>query len=121
MLPNISVYLWFFYLCSYNILHDLVDMLSQYNYDWFLNLIVNFFDYNNAWFFNFVVDNYYFVYNTDYSLIITLKVSLCLAFLIVIRGCIPRYRYDFLTKMGWVKFLGYILTIFLITVLFCLI
>jgi NADH:ubiquinone oxidoreductase subunit H len=47
-----------------------------------------------------MTDSFVFVYSTDYSLIITLKVSLCLAFLIVIRGCIPRYRYDFLTKMG---------------------
>ena len=35
-------------------------------------------------------------------------------FLILIRGGVPRYRYDFLTKLGWVKFLGYVLSIFLV-------
>lgn len=41
-----------------------------------------------------------FSYSTDYTLAFTLKLTLCLMFLIVIRGCVPRYRYDFLTKMG---------------------
>jgi NADH:ubiquinone oxidoreductase subunit H len=50
------------------------------------------------------------------TLIFTLKLTICLMFLIVIRGCVPRYRYDFLTKMGWVKFLGYVLSLFLVSV-----
>jgi len=37
------------------------------------------------------------------TFIFTLKLALCLALLIVIRGCIPRYRYDVLTKLGWNK------------------
>lgn len=45
-----------------------------------------------------------------YTQTLTLKFMLGIAVLIVIRGCIPRYRYDFLTKIGWLKFLG--LTIF---------
>jgi len=90
----------------YNIVHDLIIYVTSFN-----DLLI----------FKYISDNYTFIYSTDYSLIITLKISFCLAFLIVIRGCIPRYRYDFLTKMGWVKFLGYVLTIFLITIIFCLI
>ena len=90
----------------YNILHDLIIYTTSFN---------------DLWLFKHISDNYVFIYSTDYSLIITLKISFCLAFLIVIRGCIPRYRYDFLTKMGWVKFLGYVLTIFLITIIFFLI
>ena len=66
-------------------------------------------------------DNFVYIYATDYTLIFTIKITLCLSFLIVIRGGVPRYRYDFLTKMGWVKFLGYVLTIFLISVLLFLI
>lgn len=66
-------------------------------------------------------DNFLYIYATDYTLVFTLKITLCLSFLIVIRGCVPRYRYDFLTKMGWVKFLGYVLTIFLISILLFLI
>jgi len=45
----------------------------------------------------------------------TYKLTLALAFLIAVRGCLPRYRYDFLTKLGWVKFLGQTLTFFLTT------
>lgn len=30
----------------------------------------------------------------------SVKLTLSLMFLIVIRGCVPRYRYDLLTKMG---------------------
>ena len=46
---------------------------------------------------------------------LTYKLTTALAFLIAIRGCLPRYRYDFLTKLGWVKFLGQTLTFFLAT------
>jgi NADH:ubiquinone oxidoreductase subunit H len=38
--------------------------------------------------------------------------------LVFIRGGIPRYRYDFLTKIGWIKFLSLILAVFLSTRLF---
>lgn len=47
-----------------------------------------------------------------FTIVLTIKLAMCLAVLIVIRGCIPRYRYDFLTKIGWVKFLGYVLSFF---------
>lgn len=43
---------------------------------------------------------YYYLFVVDTTTVITLKITLCLMFLIVIRGCIPRYRYDFLTKIG---------------------
>ena len=41
-----------------------------------------------------------FKYSTNYTLIFTFKIVLCLSFLIFIRGGVPRYRYDFLTKIG---------------------
>ena len=62
-----------------------------------------------------------YYYSSDYTLIFTVKVTFCLSFLILIRGGVPRYRYDFLTKIGWVKFLGYVLSVFLLTVFFFLI
>lgn len=83
--------------------------------------ILTFFNLNNELSFQHVRDNFLYIYATDYTLVFTIKITLCLSFLIVIRGCVPRYRYDFLTKMGWVKFLGYVLTIFLISVLLFLI
>lgn len=51
---------------------------------------------------------------SNYPLFFTIKLSLLMMFLILIRGGVPRYRYDFLTKLGWVKFLGYVLSIFLV-------
>jgi len=48
------------------------------------------------------------------ALIMSLKFILLLALLIFIRGGVPRYRYDFLTKIGWIKFLNIVLGGFLI-------
>ena len=61
---------------------------------------------------------YFFAYTglaPSTCLMFAAKLMLCLTFLILIRGGVPRYRYDFLTKLGWVKFLGYVLTVFIIT------
>ena len=53
----------------------------------------------------------------NYTLIFTAKLAVCLVFLSAIRGGVPRYRYDFLTKMGWIKFLGLVLATFLVTLI----
>jgi NADH:ubiquinone oxidoreductase subunit H len=37
--------------------------------------------------------------------------------MVFVRGGIPRYRYDFLTKIGWIKFLSLVLAVFLSTLL----
>ena len=64
------------------------------------------------------------VFQTDTTPVIwfTIKVVLSICLLITIRGGVPRYRYDFLTKLGWVKFLTLVVTLFYITFmlkLFC--
>lgn len=46
-----------------------------------------------------------------------IKFCFCIAFLVLIRGGTPRYRYDYLTKLGWLKFLGFIILIFLSSLL----
>jgi NADH:ubiquinone oxidoreductase subunit H len=43
---------------------------------------------------------------------------LSIALLIFIRGGLPRYRFDHLTKVGWVKFLSLIVCFLLIELLF---
>lgn len=63
--------------------------------------------------FSFSKDTFYYSYSTNYTFVFTLKLAVCLVFLSAIRGGVPRYRYDFLTKMGWVKFLGLVLSTFL--------
>ena len=50
--------------------------------------------------------------------ITALKFLMLIAMLVFIRGGIPRYRYDFLTKIGWIKFLSLVLAVFLSTLLF---
>lgn len=51
----------------------------------------------------------------------TLKFLILISILVFIRGGIPRYRYDFLTKLGWVKFLSWILASFTIFLLYFLV
>jgi len=56
------------------------------------------------------------LHNTAPTWPLTYKLTIALLFLIAVRGALPRYRYDFLTKLGWVKFLGQTLTFLLTTV-----
>lgn len=46
------------------------------------------------------------------SVVFTFKFIVLIALLVFIRGGIPRYRYDFLTKIGWIKFLSLVLALF---------
>jgi len=46
------------------------------------------------------------------SFFFSIKFCMCIGFLILIRGGAPRYRYDYLTKLGWLKFLGLVLLVF---------
>jgi NADH:ubiquinone oxidoreductase subunit H len=51
------------------------------------------------------------------SIFMGLKFIVLIGLLIVVRGGIPRYRYDFLTKLGWIKTLSLALVVFLINLL----
>lgn len=55
------------------------------------------------------------------AIIFTLKFIFLIALLVFIRGGIPRYRYDFLTKIGWIKFLSLVLAVFLSSLLLVLV
>lgn len=46
------------------------------------------------------IDNIEYPYSTEFSFAFTTKLAACLSFLILIRGGVPRYRYDILTKLG---------------------
>jgi len=60
----------------------------------------------------------FFIKTTSLSAIIFgFKFVMFIAFLIFIRGGIPRYRYDFLTKLGWIKTLSLILIVFFLTLI----
>jgi NADH:ubiquinone oxidoreductase subunit H len=51
------------------------------------------------------------------SLVVSIKFLLLVALLVFIRGGIPRYRFDHLTKMGWIKFLSLVLASILVEML----
>ena len=44
-----------------------------------------------------------------------LKFIVIILLLIFVRGGIPRYRYDFLTKMGWFKYFSWVLLFFMLS------
>jgi NADH:ubiquinone oxidoreductase subunit H len=58
---------------------------------------------------------YQFSQNT--TVFFGIKFLLSIAFLILIRGGTPRYRYDYLTKLGWLRFIGLVLLIFFFSII----
>jgi NADH:ubiquinone oxidoreductase subunit H len=56
-------------------------------------------------------------YTSMAALVMAIKFILLIALLVFIRGGVPRYRYDFLTKIGWIKFLSLVLAVFLSSLL----
>ena len=77
----------------------------------------------------FINTNYYFIKisniflsfgissNTVDAVSVSLKFLACIALLIFARGGIPRFRFDYLTKLGWIRFLSLVLLSFLIEIL----
>lgn len=89
--------------------------------DFFLNCIYGFLDLINPFFFNSLsLINWQIGLNLpqNFSLFLGIKFCLCISFLILIRGGTPRYRYDFLTKLGWLKFLSLILLVLIFSIFF---
>lgn len=68
--------------------------------------------------FSLVLSKVSYLFNQNMAFFFAIKFSLCIGFLILIRGGAPRYRYDYLTKLGWLKFLGLVLTVFLFSLFF---
>jgi NADH:ubiquinone oxidoreductase subunit H len=63
------------------------------------------------------IDNIDYPYSTEFSFAFTTKLAACLSFLILIRGGVPRYRYDILTKLCLVNFFGFVLAVFIFTLI----
>lgn len=59
----------------------------------------------------------YYQFTQNMSFFFGIKFLLSIAFLVLIRGGTPRYRYDYLTKLGWLKFLGFIIVVFFLSLL----
>ena len=114
------------YLISANVLDIIQDSLFyiQYQYPQIFNLIESFFISLYSTFttmFMFLYNSIWIIFNMKYlnSAIFNMgiKFILLIALLVFVRGGIPRYRFDFLTKIGWIKFLSLILSIFLSSML----
>lgn len=83
----------------------------------FLVTIINSVDpisYNGLFLFNWKI---YYQFAQNMSFFFGIKFILSIAFLILIRGGTPRYRYDYLTKLGWLKFLGLVILVFFFSLL----
>lgn len=90
---------------------DSTFYLTLFSFDLIFNLL-NFFDpllQNGLFIFNWKI-YYQFPQNTVFFF--ALKFCLSIGFLVLIRGGTPRYRYDYLTKLGWLKFLGLVILVF---------
>jgi len=72
------------------------------------NCIIHFFNFLNSMFYHMFTE---IVYS---SFLISIKFIVLIALLVFVRGGIPRYRFDYLTKLGWTKFLSLILLSFLL-------
>ena len=68
--------------------------------------------------FNFKDDFEFFWFTYNNSIQFALKLMSTLIFLILIRAGLPRYRYDFVTKLGWKKFLIITIIYFILLILF---
>lgn len=80
-------------------------LLSYYHFFSFFNILSNAILH---------VVHYSIGYIAISSFIISLKFIILIALLVFVRGGIPRYRFDYLTKLGWTKFLSLILLSFLV-------
>jgi len=68
--------------------------------------------------FNLILTKLIYFFPKNLVLVFSIKFLLCISFLVLIRGGTPRYRYDYLTKLGWLKFLTLIILIFALSLLF---
>lgn len=101
-----------------------ITMIFYWNLTNYLTNKYNFIEYFFKFYF-IIQDNLFslvpeitFLTNVTDAVTTAFKFLILIAMLIFIRGGIPRYRYDFLTKIGWIKFLSLVLAVFLSSLIF---
>ena len=90
---------------------DIIFYVNFYIYEFFfqmLNIIDPLF-FNGLLLINFKL---IFQFIQNVTIFFSIKFLLAISFLILIRGGTPRYRYDYLTKLGWLRFIGLVILIF---------
>ncbi len=55
--------------------------------------------------------------NMKDAICVAIKFLACVSLLIFARGGIPRFRFDYLTKLGWIRFLSLVILSFLLELL----
>lgn len=96
-------------------INDFLFYINFFCYDIFFKFF-NFLDpylYNGLTVLN---SKIYYQFPQNMTFFFAIKFCFCIAFLVLIRGGAPRYRYDYLTKLGWLKFLGFIILILFLTI-----
>ncbi len=96
--------------------NDFFFYINFFLYDLFFNLF-NFLDpflQNGLFIFN---SKLFYQFPQNMTFFFAIKFCVCIAFLVLIRGGAPRYRYDYLTKLGWLKFLGFVIFVFFSSIL----
>ena len=117
---SLFLFFLFTYILNLNFFEDIyilnTELLSYSSSSYLFFLVKPFLSLYNFVTLNFT--NFFsFKLLTINSLTFTFKFVLVIALLVFIRGGVPRYRYDFLTKIGWIKFLSLILSMFLSSLL----
>ena len=98
---------------------NILDLTATYYQKWIetTSLKNNILDFLTKVFFCLLIPELIITTNMSDAIITALKFLILISMLVFIRGGIPRYRYDFLTKIGWIKFLSLVLAVFLSTLL----
>jgi len=98
----------------------LFSIFFQFEY-YLYQISIWIFEFYDVYFYNgFLKYNNNIIYLITQNMVIFfgIKFVLAICLLILVRGGTPRYRYDYLTKLGWLKFLGFVLIIFFYSLLF---
>ena len=94
----------------------------KYPYSWFLEPIMPYI-YHLFKFISYAINNNLILslsfWNFFFTIIFSLKFIFLISILVFVRGGIPRYRYDYLTKIGWLRLLSLTVAFFLTSLFLC--
>jgi len=97
-------------LCSYTATFFVIEILTSLLllFDNLIKSLLEFFE----------ITTYFNISSSSVALLnMSIKFLICVSLLIFARGGIPRFRFDYLTKLGWIRFLSLVLLFFLVEIL----
>jgi NADH:ubiquinone oxidoreductase subunit H len=93
-------------------------------YNWTLEPLFPYFQYLLKSLISFISNNFVLsvnFWNFFFTIVFSLKFIFLISILVFVRGGIPRYRYDYLTKIGWLRLLSLTVAFFLTSLFLCFI